>query len=1025
MKPEEEVGYWDTFTNRLEDYENVLNSTGIISNNPELRYNIETDYEKYLDVEDPTFKAIYEASDAETRRELLDATSVSHAQKIAERRKIYTESAKQIQDDNIVTQFAIGAAAVIQDPMTIATLPIGGVATKAFRVGKAVDKMSRVARIAGAGAVTGALENVAVEAAMDAQGIQHSYMSAAFFGAAFGGGFGALAGVLSGPNGRQMANAMASKEYDRDFIREPLPQLKVEDGVLKLDTPSEADIAQMSSFGFNWGLDFFRSDINIMLQGASQTMRNMATKLSDATTSVMDTFGNIIPNKHTAMDEKKLGDGILGELINNNSMNFQAARDMGFKGNREAFEREVSEVYVKAARDQEMRAYRQAQTEAQKILDDLIVQNKQRKAAGKEELDIVSKIEATFRKELDKAYEQIQPKFNHSNPHMNKAAEEYRTYYNTMLERGKERKVSGLGEVSTHKLYRPRVYDYKKIKSMDKDEVYNRVYAALASHPNQSGFNSRDLEFSAKELTNQLIEGTFSLDHLTSSFVAPNKLPFDSILKHKKWKLDESKLGDIIKSNVYEVTGAYHYKMNGRQALAYVFGHDDIETIIKDFHKQLSDEGLVYTTRELQAFDRTVQDIAGTLRMNQLSDTPKWTFTRGLLSYNSLRLGGGFGGNQFIEAVAAATMNGISNIFNGRFGTTLKSTGKALYRGKGVTDDFSKALIHSGYLQDALHQHKANRYADTEAGFNSGWLENKLQGLSEGYMKWNGMRYFMGVMEDFTGGAIMEQIIKMSKKSSLSETEVRRLARWGLSPETARSLADDLNLHYKPKEGKLDLESFSEANRDRFQLAITKGIQEIVIQGDSIHLPGWMKAPGAATKMFTQFMRFPMLANNILLQRGLSEDKARLVSGAIASMLTYMGIKYAREEASVALGFTDPLDRKYDYFDRYNGSDNLMRALLESGNYTAQFGAFTTGINYAAVATGFPELGRDYTSTNQVDAFMGPTFGGLAVDILNITRDAAQGEMDDKTYRKMKTLLPFNNLPVLHEGLNALVEGGL
>ena len=53
-------------------------------------------------------------------------------------------------------------------------------------------------------------------------------------------------------------------------------------------------------------------------------------------------------------------------------------------------------------------------------------------------------------------------------------------------------------------------------------------------------------------------------------------------------------------------------------------------------------------------------------------------------------------------------------------------------------------------MEDTLHTSRINRYADTEQGFNSGTLENGLSWMNDKLMKYNGMRYFMGVMEDYT-----------------------------------------------------------------------------------------------------------------------------------------------------------------------------------------------------------------------------------------------------------------------------------
>jgi hypothetical protein len=1000
----------------MESYFNAVNPLGVVYNNPKLRYNIEEDFKPKLDVDDPMFKSLYEAADADEKRALLGATSVSHAMKIAERRDIQRKSLEIVNQDPLVVQFAVGAIPALLDPVN--AIPIGGAAAKTFSVFKTANKLSTVAKVAGTTAVVGGVSNALSEAAFGAQGMETHYMSAFFFGAAFGGTIGGIGAALHGPYGTQMANAMTSKEFENDFNIEPSPNITVQDGVVKVERAQGVeDIGKQTSFGMDTILDFVRSDGDIVYQSNSLEMRKEASKITTASVSLKDQNGNTIPTPKTGEDDKIAARGILNGTIDNVTKAYNEAKESGYKGSREDFVQEVTDVYVQAANNQEFEAYRIAQQKTQDFVDANTID-------GVLDKKVASKVESTFRKELNKAYEELEVKFNHKLDAVNRAAEEYRAYYSKMLERGQQRGVTGLKDVNPNKIYRPRTYDYKKVKEFTSDEVYTMVRDGLASHPNQAGVASSTIDLAAQELTEHLMKGSFSLDYLTTSFVATDRVPFDAMLKQRKWKIDENKIRPILRDNLDEVTGAYHYKMSGRQALGYVYGHDDMQKISQDFEDRLIAEGSKHTARELQAYNRLLEDLVGTLRMNQLSDTPKWTFTRNLASFNTARLGGGFGGNQFIEAASAVLMNGANGILDGRFGTVLKTSAKALFGNKEVEDDFAKALVNMGYLDSVLYQHRASRMADDDFGFNSGAIENTLQGFNEKLMKYNGVRYFMGVMEDMTGGAIMEQITKLSKSSSIGGADKARLARWGLTERDAKAIAKDIEKYYNPKEGRFELDKFSEANRDKLQLAISRGIREVVVQGDSIHLPAWMKAPGAATKLFTQFMRFPLIANNILLKRGMTEDKARLIGGAIASTMTYMGLKYLREQASIALGFTEEVDAKYDYFG-FNGEENRMRALQESLNYTAQLGMFTTGWNLGATTLGFPELGRDYANNRQAEALFGPTFGGTIPDVLSIMSDAAQGEFNERSALKTKSLMLGNNLPLINEGMKYMIEEGL
>jgi len=272
------------------------------------------------------------------------------------------------------------------------------------------------------------------------------------------------------------------------------------------------------------------------------------------------------------------------------------------------------------------------------------------------------------------------------------------------------------------------------------------------------------------------------------------------------------------------------------------------------------------------------------------------------------------------------------------------------------------------------------------------------------------MRYFMGVMEDYTGAAVITQL----KQGGVNE---KMLGRWGLSVEDAKSLQNSLK---GITTDNWDLGSLSKLEQDQIQLAISRGIQEVVIQGDSIHLPAWMKAPGQFTKVLTQFMRFPLIAQEVLTRRGFSDDQARMVGGIAGSITAYIGLKYLREQAAISMGIIHPIDAKYDY-SNYS-EDDWTRVTGEALNYTAPLGFMSALYNYGAIATGNNELGREWSSKNGMSSLLGPS-GGLGEDIIQVMRAAAEGDVTDaRTLKRVKGMLPLMNLPLISEGTKYLAE---
>ena len=633
--------------------------------------------------------------------------------------------------------------------------------------------------------------------------------------------------------------------------------------------------------------------------------------------------------------------------------------------------------------------------------------------------EIQAKYDAEFKALRDEMYANNQVKFIGDGPIV-KAAQHFQQYHSEVRLKGVEAKVDELINTPEHKLYRARVWNFEGIKDMDSLQVKETIKTSLASHPAQKGYTDEMLDTSAEAIMQLIKETGFNLDSLTTSFTVPKALPFESMLKYKKWHMDESKLGDLLKDNLEDVTGAYNYKMSGRIAAHKATGGEEWGDYINTVKEELIAEGN-YSPEALQAFERVIEDTVGTLRMNAQSNKPQWTWTRNMMSANSARLGGGFGGNQFIELAANLMMNGMGALVNGRFKESWKGAGKMLYQGREADSAFTKSMVNMGFLDAALHTSRVNRQTDVDMGLNPGFWEKHIHGAQDTLMKVNGMRYFTAVMEDFTGGAIMTQIEQLAKKRSLTRTETQRIARWGLSHEDVKVLAGELNTHYSPSEGKFDLHLFNKDNQMKLQTAIQNGVSEMVIQGDSIHTPNWMKVPGPMLKLLTQFMRFPLIAQEQLFRRGMQEEQARFVGGLVASTATFMALKYTREQASIAAGFTNEIDAKYDYFG-YDSEGATRRGVLGSLNYNANLGMLSSLWNYGAIATGNSELGRDYAFDKGVSALIGPT-GSAIDDVIGLMTSGYNGEFGtDKDQMAIKGLAPFMSLPIISEGLNSMIR---
>ncbi len=1048
-----------------EDYWNTLSSPAIVFNNPDLSWRGSMSNNN-LDINNPTFKSLYSQMDGEGKAALGRATSLEHAIAIAGRREVFADSSRAIEQDPFLIQLGMGA---IPSMVNVSSaLPIGYLGAMA-KLGKQAHRINNVAVGAAFGGVAGAGMNTIDETLFEAQGIQHDYLTAAFGGLALGTPLGAFGGMLAGPQSKAAAHAM-SKEGDtftQDFSVDKDITIEIVDGVPKIT--GLGNVGQMSKFGMDWipGLGkLLRSDVHTVYQGDSSILRGEMTKWSNATISLHDSNGNVVPNAWNAQNEKAIVNGMHNTVKAEVKGIYTSAKETGYTGSYDDFIVDVSRSYTNAAAAQEKIVYSKINTAKQGVVEGIKVEkqqkleefnqpeawyrasdnkqypltedligtiadehiffrnkNKKELAQFKQELDVEykEKLDIEVNKLRDEIYSNHKGEFKGS-PEAIKAAKMYQTYYNSVLKAGQEAKLGELQGMSGDRLYRPRTWNFEGVKDGDISEIDAKklLYAGLSNHPNQATYTAPQLQTAVDNIYKQLLSRGFDLENLTTTFVIPKELPFEGMLKSRQWRLDEGQLGGLLKDNLEDVTGAYNYKMSGRVAMGKVTDGTEWGEYISNLKEKMIESG-EYSNTHFDAFARTIEDTVGTLRMQQNSNSPEWTWTRNMMTANSVRLGGGFGGNQFIELAANAAMLGVRSLVNGRFAASWKGAGEMLYKGKMPDDQFTRSVIASGHMDAALHTHRVNRYSDAEQGLNPGFFEKKLHGMQDWMMKVNGMRYFTAVMEDFTGGSIMTQIGDLASKGKLSNKEITRLARWGMSPEDAKGFAKDMDMYYKPAEGKLELDRFSEYNQNKFQQAIQNGIDEMVVQGDSIHAPNWMKAPKPALKLLTQFMRFPLIAQESLLRRGLTEEQGRFVGGVIASTMTYMGLKYTREQASIAMGLTDPMDAKYDYFGPW-GEEAMERGVYGSFNYNANLGFMSSLWNYGAIATGNSELGRDYAFDKGITALGGPT-GSAIDDFVKLTTSAANGELGtDKDLMILKGGTPFLSLPIISEGFSSMIK---
>ena len=1019
-----------------EDYWNVVNPWYIQVSNPSLRV-YDTDVEGTLDTSNESFQEYYKQADIDTKRAMLGAMSTSHAIKIYEMREIQRESQKRVSNDNLMVQLGMGLVPAIADPINL--IPIAGTMGKFYQIGKTANRIRAVARGATLGATEGAITNIASEQMYGLQGMEEAPIAAGILGAVLGGGLGGIGGLvgnLSGTKQLDTAEAILTDTYTFDFTTDP-HMIWSEDGRASIVPEKVNNTPFMRAVDKTVYInDFLKSDRMILADSDSGVIRRFAQDLSPATVSLKDANGNPIPQPVSAWDLKIRNNGIHGVYeLDMDNIYKDSINTRQFTGSRQDFDAAWGDGYSNAVAEQ--RAIIQEQLQAELDVEvERIAQETQEKINQAESEAARAKILKEAGEQVDEAKEVFLSailddfdidahlrKHSGGNEAVYKAMKRQHDFYTQYKKVGEDAGSPVLKRVHDNTLYKPRIWNFDKIDKMSRSELADRLFTGIKDEPEYKGLSLDQIKDIAYEMAETLKAQGWATNFKTSSFVAPKTLPLEARLKMRKLSVNDAKLGDILVQDQRILAGHYNFTLSGRHALMKKFGTDDISSIVKETLKDAEAKGEKVSDKDMKALEALIEDVAGVLRLNTLSNTPAWKLTRTVKGLNAMRFGGGFGLNQLVELASVTVMTAFKGLLGGSLGRSIKSVSKIMFSKSPISDDFNRFMVASGQMDTALVPHHANRLADTETGLAPGLVERGIQGANDIFMKYNGMRPIQAIIENYAGAAVMETIKDIAKlpPKGFSKSQQIQLSRWGLSITDARKLGKEIEKAYK--DGQLDLTSMSEWGQSAMQMAVERGVSEVVVQGNSIHFPRWAKAPSAFVSLTTQFLRFPITAHETLLRRGYTEEQAKLVGGVAASVFAYMSILYLREQAAIATGAMNEWDKKYDYFSEIGSDDAIQRGLLKSFNYLGQLGVLTDMWNRLAVISGNPELGRGYASRDKLSAMLGPTFSG-AEDAMDVSSKIFQGDFgySYRDYMKLKQFLPFMNLPIISEGINEIVK---
>lgn len=1036
---DEEMGF-------VEAYADVFNPFAVPYFDEELRgVKPEEAKRDWIPEEDPWFKE--QAPDDKLL--IYDAPTKEYAAIKLERKKRYDMASQQIADDSLLVQIPMGFATSLFSPTTL--IPGGFVfkqAKTAYTIGPKLSHLAQISATSGLAAVAANTIDTRLEEALGTNP-DADYLQGNAWAMGIGAGLPIFGKVIgSSYNIGKTAKMLASSPGEFAVLSGEIALSKV---------------PQAKTLYNKIAPDWMKSDVMITSESNNPYTTMISMRMDSPSVALVDReTGAPVPKMNTGQDKKISIFGKMNLWKSDMNSAYKEAQTGGFVGSKDDFQIEVNKVLRLRANRQDMEAdayvtdtmTKELQATTNNIRQAELEEVTAMKAEGKEVGPMKTDDEVTaeanealkgrYRQLKDEAYSRFNRPIEVDNIGLQKAAQISDDYFTKMREEGVALKSQEMARINKDKNYITRIFDYGKIRDLDETLLAKRLGESIGSHPGNIGIDPIQ---AGKDMANKLKSLDYSREYADYSFFVPQEVGLTGYLKERKYKIDESMLMDILIDNIEDTVGQYTYKQAGHYSALHSFpeiadvplakqaqafrekyiepkkAHD--MTVAEKMSPKDRNNYLHKQGQENKALENMFEDLLGTYRINKNGESAGWKFARLTNMWNSLTFGGGFALNTAAETGSLLLQGNFTNVMKTNMGQ-LREIG-TLFNGKGIEDPFVRDMVLAGNMESLFEYKGMMRMADTEGVFNADKLEHGLQKTNEAWYKWNGLRPATAALEAFTAPKVLHDIMDFGKAGSISLSNEKYLARIGLSKSDAVEINKLLLQHGEFKNGGItDINAEAWDNDemlDKLLNGITTGVRHTVIKGDTTYLPSYMIDPNTPmapfVRLITNFLRYPIAANETLLARGLEESTAKFVAATVTSAMMMGTVLYMREQAAVAAGLTEEADTKYSNF--LDDEDQMLRLVQDTMLKVGTLGGTTIAYEHLLNLGGFSKQGTEYVP-NSMEGAGGATFSRLS-SMQDIMSALTSGEYADKSmWYGIKGMIPFATYPGINEASGYLIR---
>jgi len=518
-------------------------------------------------------------------------------------------------------------------------------------------------------------------------------------------------------------------------------------------------------------------------------------------------------------------------------------------------------------------------------------------------------------------------------------------------------------------------------------------------------------------------------DDITNAIMgnASGRIPYEIIpnvrgpLKERTFNIPDELIEDFLESDVDLVARQYTRTMAPDIELNRMFGSSDLAQQVEDIassYKPLIDKAKTEKDRiklkkrmegDIRDIEAMRDMLRGTYRVPEDPDSFFIRAGRTLRDVNFVRMLGGMTISAIPDLARPIAVNGLRPVARG-----LKALAFSGEKFKMAKAEAKKNAIGL----DMVINSRVSSLADITDIYNRATpFERGLRAMSDVFGKmtlmsqWNaGLKQFVGVV---TQDRILEESIKLAAGKA-SKNSIRRLATSGIDKELAKRIAREFKKHGTDGDVKLSnghLWIDDQEAMEALKAAVLKDVDRAIITPGKGEKPLWTSSETG--KMVFQFKSFAASAHQKILIADLQHRDAQALSGFLMS---------------VALG-----SASYGMKEFVAGreiSDDPSKILVESLDRSGAFGYFWDTNNIIEKMTrgevgvnkliGAPPMSR-YQSRNILGSLLGPSVGTVQ-DIAQITGAISTGEIGKSEIRKIRRLLPMQNLFYMRQLLTELED---